>query len=310
MDLAVQILEKTPDAACILLAAVQYSLQNPPRHRDMLAESDEQVSKQLTDDCKLPSWVPDWRRSEGIILAEPVCPHHAHGESTTNLELEKERLLLRLEGLRIDAIEECSQPWLSDNLYKKKTSQDPITVIEYLWHTVCKKGRFDLEEKYLNGQSSFFAFMQTLSNGCVQAAGHERRPYQEIPDTVWLAKAAAYVTDTLGVLSDDISDDIKEAAVQEKREGEHEKWSRWAASVAEGRVFARTDRWYYVLGPAAMKTGDLICVFFGAKVPFCLRPAGEKYLLVGECYVHGLMNGEAIDMLSRQELVEMKFEII
>jgi hypothetical protein len=32
----------------------------------------------------------------------------------------------------------------------------------------------------------------------------------------------------------------------------------------------------------------------GGKMPFCLRPWGDQFLLVGECYVHGLMTGEAI----------------
>ena len=59
-----------------------------------------------------------------------------------------------------------------------------------------------------------------------------------------------------------------------------------------------------------MKPGDIICVLFGGKMPFCLRPWGDCYLLVGECYVHGLMNGEAMKMMDRTELVEKVFEIV
>jgi len=32
------------------------------------------------------SYVPDWRLSEGIV-AEPICPHRAHGDSTAKLEI-------------------------------------------------------------------------------------------------------------------------------------------------------------------------------------------------------------------------------
>jgi hypothetical protein len=65
-----------------------------------------------------------------------------------------------------------------------------------------------------------------------------------------------------------------------------------------------------VLGPAALKAGDLVCVLFGAKVPFCLRHLGRRYLLVSECYVHGLMKGEGKDVLGREELHENIFDIV
>jgi hypothetical protein len=63
--------------------------------------------------------------------------------------------------------------------------------------------------------------------------------------------------------------------------------------------------------PPFAKQGDQICIIFGAQTPFVLRewereiPAGDdhtgsqdeaeykcQYKLVGECYVHGIMDGE------------------
>jgi len=52
-----------------------------------------------------------------------------------------------------------------------------------------------------------------------------------------------------------------------------------------------------------------VCVLFGGKTPFCLRPWGHGYLLVGECYVHGLMNGEAMGMLERGDIEAQIFDI-
>ena len=50
------------------------------------------------------------------------------------------------------------------------------------------------------------------------------------------------------------------------------------------------------LGSAATKKGDLICILFGCSVPVVLRKDrnGSHYQFIGECYVHGTMNGEAI----------------
>ncbi|KAF2247794.1 hypothetical protein BU26DRAFT_429086, partial [Trematosphaeria pertusa] len=46
--------------------------------------------------------------------------------------------------------------------------------------------------------------------------------------------------------------------------------------------------------PEALRPGDIICVLFGAAVPFMLRPQEHYFLLVGECYIHELMDGHVI----------------
>jgi hypothetical protein len=81
-------------------------------------------------------------------------------------------------------------------------------------------------------------------------------------------------------------------------------------SASDGQIFARTRRGYYILSLAALETGDLVCVLFGSKVLFCLRPIGKRYLLVGKYYVYRLMKGEAIDMLAQNKLYKKVFDIV
>ncbi|CAG8942798.1 unnamed protein product [Penicillium salamii] len=309
IDVAVRILRVNPAAACIVLGAVQHPRHSLPSCSGTSVQTDNRLKAWLRDEHRLPSWVPDWRWSEGIILAEPICPHRAHGDSTAKLEIvEDDGVVLRYHGVEIDTIVACSQPLLSRDFYSKKTPDHPSTTIERLWHEICRQGCFNLNDRYLDGQTAFYAFMQTLSNGCVQAAGHGRRPYHEVSDSVWLRKAARYIVETLGA-SHDVSDDVKRAAGCTEHESNHENWSRWATSASEGRIFARTRMGYYVLGPGALEIGDVVCVLSGCKMPFCLRPMGSCYLLVGECYVHGLMKGEAVGMLARGELHEKILDI-
>jgi len=48
---------------------------------------------------------------------------------------------------------------------------------------------------------------------------------------------------------------------------------------------------------SAARIGDQICVALGSKTPLLLRPVPDQkdcYRLVGECYVAGLMDGEAL----------------
>ena len=57
------------------------------------------------------------------------------------------------------------------------------------------------------------------------------------------------------------------------------------------------------------KAGDLVCILLGAMTPFVLRKdsasegEGNTYQLVGECYVHGIMEGEGFSMGRVQDII-------
>ncbi|KAM0347385.1 hypothetical protein ACHAPU_004905 [Fusarium lateritium] len=308
-DVAMRILRDCPEATGITLAAVQHPRGSLPSRHTGAVDIEAGLQKRLQDKLKLPSWVPDWRWSEGIILAEPICPHFVHGVSTVKASVLQSTTTLRIYGMEIDTVQSVSRPLVSNDFYNERVAGSLSTPIQNLWHTICKNKTFNLEDTYLNGETAFFAFMQTLSNGCVQATGHECKQYDSVPNSIWLQKAARFILATLGA-SDDVADDIRGEAAKLSREDEHEKWSRWATSASDGRVFARTARGYYVLGPSVLEEGDVICVMFGCKVPFCLRRIGVPYVLVGECYVHGLMKGEAMEMLHRGQIEEKAFDIV
>lgn len=57
------------------------------------------------------------------------------------------------------------------------------------------------------------------------------------------------------------------------------------------RMFTTCDG-FIGLGPEALQTGDCIVLCKGGKVPYILRTVSDGYELVGECYVHGVMQGE------------------
>lgn len=49
------------------------------------------------------------------------------------------------------------------------------------------------------------------------------------------------------------------------------------------------------LGPAGMMSGDVVVLLFGGNVPYILRSIeDERWRFVGECYVHGIMQGEGL----------------
>jgi hypothetical protein len=49
--------------------------------------------------------------------------------------------------------------------------------------------------------------------------------------------------------------------------------------------------------------GDLVTISIGSKVPYILRRMEKYYLNVGESFVHGIMDGEALDWEGLDECV-------
>lgn len=74
-------------------------------------------------------------------------------------------------------------------------------------------------------------------------------------------------------------------------------------TVCHQHRFALTKRGYMGLVPHCARVGDRIAIFLGAPVPFVLRTTGERIgkqdrvtmHLVGDAYIHGIMDGEAMD---------------
>ncbi|KAK0614659.1 heterokaryon incompatibility protein-domain-containing protein [Immersiella caudata] len=65
-----------------------------------------------------------------------------------------------------------------------------------------------------------------------------------------------------------------------------------------GRRVAVTSKGYVCLVPRGAKKGDRIFLVDGARTPYVLRlrsEAEEEFEFVGECYVHGAMDGSAVD---------------
>jgi hypothetical protein len=58
----------------------------------------------------------------------------------------------------------------------------------------------------------------------------------------------------------------------------------------------RRKKEYFGLAPPETRERDVICILFGCSVPVVLRKVGrtDRYTFVGECYVHGMMDGEAL----------------
>jgi hypothetical protein len=68
-----------------------------------------------------------------------------------------------------------------------------------------------------------------------------------------------------------------------------------------GRSLSTTVNSHLALVPISASADDQIVVFSGGKIPFVLRAMGNTFQVIGPCYVHGIMDGEAFQ---REEAAE------
>jgi hypothetical protein len=72
------------------------------------------------------------------------------------------------------------------------------------------------------------------------------------------------------------------------------------------RLFTIT-RGYIGTELAVMKAGNVVSVLAGGYLPFVLRRRGENWFLIGEAYVPGRMQGEAVKVAEKESLSTQDF---
>lgn len=81
--------------------------------------------------------------------------------------------------------------------------------------------------------------------------------------------------------------------------------------MMENQTFFITKSGYIGIGPPDTSARDQVWVFKGGNVPFVMRGAGverkeqPQLILVGDAYVHGIMDGEAMESQSQMQCVHI-----
>lgn len=73
--------------------------------------------------------------------------------------------------------------------------------------------------------------------------------------------------------------------------------------VVTERVFITTEKGYFGWAPERCKPGDVVAILAGGDVPYVMREVvsgsdlPQCYEVLGDSYVHGIMDGEAFELL-------------
>ncbi|XXH05340.1 hypothetical protein Hte_011766 [Hypoxylon texense] len=273
----------------------------------------------------LPSWVPNWaaRTSQDpkpfLDWTKKIDDHgpflasaYTYAEVSSDLDSE----ILSVNGLEFDTIEEIASPW------HPKSETPPLsrwgipeleqwTTLASQDHPTCpyggQEGRLEAIWRTHIGDYP--------GEGAVPAT---ERVFVEL----WLDKegwvSAVGEIEPMDRMSAGGADDATHASrvlyeYWRKINGKgkffnkvREIWDVWAVArqyvpylerlynTCAHRALFVTSKGYIGLAPWNAQAGDKICLLSGGKTPFLLRESkNDNHSFVGECYVYGIMGGEA-----------------
>ncbi|KAJ0299090.1 hypothetical protein COL516b_009341 [Colletotrichum fioriniae] len=246
----------------------------------------------------LPTWVPDLRNQELDALPSYSVRYgkfSAGGTQFGKLEIIDDKIL-RCSGMLIDTVEEDGIFWPELPLPPKP---------KHVPYPLDK-----MDAYYARNSLRSLNFYKS----CVRIASGSDRIQDMSPERLsdfWktLTSERSQLSDRIDV---DLSEPIKTMITnmetwlvsEDPEEANKARLTFVAAAVpvemtvlaaASPRRFSRTTVGRLCLVPRETKVGDAICLLLGSEVPFVIRPTKRgRYELIGDAYVSGVMDGEAI----------------
>ena len=221
-----------------------------------------------SDSLQIPSWVPDW-----TIPSSTQRMETGHASGNSNAETSHDNDVLRVMGAYVARIG-----------HVEKIMCDSMPGLILAIQEFSQKFLPDVKSaSYISGGTKLDAYCRSLCDdyfvGQYLPAQASMPVFQESRE--WLSSI-------LSPPETDIKMDPNVATG-------YGPYLRWVWHFCNGRSLFTTEEGHIGLAPIAAKPGDRVCVLLGSDAPFLLRPTGDKqYQLVGHCYTHGIMSGEAL----------------
>jgi hypothetical protein len=225
----------------------------------LLQEKEVNILTRVEKDQSLhedwPSWVPDWCDSS---VSYNITGYETSGEEPATISksvCENPRCIV-IRGIKIETVDEIMDQYDS----RRKNQQ----ILQRL------RDRYDTATAAL-----------TATTG--RETDREAILGKDDP------RLAAHIAELEHFLSQDIGDEDEGDVVPVSR------FERSYGITLYSHSLFITQAGMICLGSADAQPGDVVVILFGGTAPFLLRPVQNFWRVVGSCYVHGIMEGQAVE---------------
>ena len=284
-------------------------------------------------DMQFPSWVPDWTyRVTSTINSRiaAVSPVWADGSSRAVARFTDDGNTLIARGLVVDAVDglarcghgiEGAVP--CPDLHQSNSRQSAYTglgAINAIWRSLLAN-RVPLGTTHSEQLDSTNEVSDILSLFIQQCRYLSKKPLQEPLSSSHIPITFAnwyHHNKGLFVGRRTINDWVNDPSFAGKIVMSEPVSFDYAFDFFDFSLGSHLQSWrflttmggYVGLGPNTSQPGDKIVILLGCATPLILRNVQGHYELVGECYVHGIMHGEAMQDSLRTacEMVDLKIK--
>lgn len=259
----------------------------------------------------VPSWVPNFHL--GTQTKRISSPHfHASGKDTQAKIWPSEMEVLKVDACFLDTIARV------DKIYVPGGGFTPNLAV---WFEIARSGSDGVQMESLwrtlmAGDDNFLQYggdaaepvpRQSFKNYLCKHLQKMKSEDEENYKSILRQLDRWHTAETAGLIPtrEDIEDfdDDKQLESTPVSQGQTQpdkpRFEACLAVYSRRRVLFRTKQGYVGLGFDTTQPGDQVWILAGVCTPYILTPVsdvqGEKeFRFVGECYVHGVMHGEAV----------------
>jgi hypothetical protein len=260
-------------------------------HHNLRVLSAVNLQHRTTSTLLLPSWVPDWSQPThgGCILNryyrfEPTKLFCAAGATKPRVTVAGYSDTICLEGMRLDTVKRVIR--IKSILMAK--DENSISVTETRLQEMAAE--VTSSETYPFTSEPFWrAFFRTLTADRTALSPRVGEEYR-----------AKFLTA------------FRDWKLNDEGVGQNLPAIAWAeisktiGTIIEYKDMFLTAQGYLGHSQEGFRIGDVVCIFSGGDVPYLLRqampPHDGMFQFLSECYVHGVMDGEAMNNLESNRL--------
>jgi len=271
-------------------------------------------------------WGPYWKAKGEPPVVRSALPYRASGDRTMGISFSNADLFLTCRGFLLDKVDGLGAreygyfDWLEHTIEQPTSDANaygsPDALIEALWRALVK-------DRVAGGQKSSarHAAILNLPKDFEPAAkqwtrmGWDWLPRQEGYYFRWSGFRVA--NQNFRLMGKPLDAYFDEVVPDDASEYDYTEVFSCADRTAKCRRFMTTKNGYLGWAPDNMygkdhhqvRKGDQIAIIFGCTTPICIRPSPTTgyFQVLGEAYVQGLMEGEALEFLKEGQCEETEF---
>jgi hypothetical protein len=257
-----------------------------------------------TGEIQLPSWVVDWNYAS---LHSPANVFHgcfnqgykAALSTESAFTISTDQKVLSILGIEFDTVQlvaqKCFEPQISTEL--QGTWEGLTTQMKHERNVFSEwDGIVYTSDTYPTGQQTSTLYCHLLSCGRIKNIGSA--------DILDAYNATRYVYKHVEEFCAKSHQGWDYEGMVRPVEENMKRYLEIFNLMTANKRLCRSSKGYLGWVNHGTVAGDLVCIFHGAQVFYILRPQSrDSYKLVGECYLHGIMDGEVMELMEHEDQI-------